>query len=168
MTVSPIPEGFHTLNCYAVVPDANEAIAFYEKAFGAERVVHMPGPGGQGTMHAEVRIGDSVLMLTDENPQWNKKSAVTLGGSPIAFHLYCEDVDGWIERAVAAGCEVVMPASDMFWGDRFGQVRDPFGLEWSIATHVEDVPPEEMAKRAEAWFSAMAEGEGCHEPGTSG
>lgn len=153
--VQPVPEGFRNVNCYLVVPDANEAIAFYEKAFGAERGVHMPGPGGQGTMHAEIRIGDTTVMLTDENPAWNKKSAKTLGGSPVSMHVYCEDADAWFQRAVAAGCEARFPVTPMFWGDRMGQVADPFGIEWGIATHVEDVPPEEMGTRAQAFFQSM-------------
>ena len=157
MTVNPVPQGFHTVNCYIVVPNSQEAMAFYEKAFGAEVAVHMPGPGGQGTMHAELRIGDSTVMLTDENEQWGKKSALTLGGSPVAMHVYCEDADAFFKQAVDAGCTEKFPVTEMFWGDRFGQVVDPYGVEWGIATHVEDVAPEEMGKRAEAFFASMSQ-----------
>lgn len=155
MSVSPVPAGFHTVNSYIVVPDSEKAMEFYGKAFGAQSIMRMPGPGGHGTMHAEIRIGDSSLMLTDENPQWNKRSALTLGGSPISMMLYVDDADASFKRAVEAGCEATFPVSDMFWGDRFGQVKDPYGVEWSIATHVEDVEPEECARRAEAWFASM-------------
>lgn len=157
MTVSPVPEGYHSVTPYLIVPDAVEAMAFYEKALGATRVVHMPGPGGQGTMHAEIRIGDSFVMLSDENPQWEMPSPGTLGGSPVNFMIYLEDCDAAIEKAVAAGCEIKFPASDMFWGDRMGKVQDPFGYQWSFATHKEDVPEEEMASRQQKWLEEMAQ-----------
>ncbi len=155
-----IPEGFNTVSTYLIVKDAKKALDFYQKALGAEAGVHMPGPGGQGTMHAEMRIGNSTVMLTDENPQWEMKAPETLGGSPASLHLYVEDVDKAFKRAVDAGCEVVAPLMDAFWGDRYGKVKDPYGHQWGFATHVEDVPPEEMGKRAEAWFAEMAGGQG--------
>lgn len=152
--VSPIPEGYGTVTTYLVVPNAMEAIAFYEKAFGAEQVVHMPWPQG-GTMHAEIRIGNTQLMLSDENPDWEMPSAKTLGGSPVSFMIYGEDCDADFQKAVDAGCTVKAPLSDMFWGDRMGKVEDPFGFQWSIATHKEDFTPEELDQRREAWVAEM-------------
>ena len=151
----PIPDGFNTVSVYLIVPDALEAIAFYEKALGATRGSHMPGPGGQGTMHAEIHVGNSTIMLTDENPAWEMKSAKTLGATPVGLHLYVEDCDAMFQRAVDAGCEVKAPLMDAFWGDRYGKVVDPFGFEWGFATHVEDVPEEEMGQRAAAFFAEM-------------
>ncbi len=154
-----VPEGFNTVSVYMIVKDAKEAIDFYQKAFGAEAGVHMPGPDGQGTMHAEFRIGNSTVMVTDENPQWGMKSPSTLGGTATGLHLYVDDADKAFQRAIDAGCTVKAPLMDAFWGDRFGKVTDPFGHEWGIATHVEDVEPEDMAKRAAAFFAEMAGGE---------
>lgn len=154
-----IPEGFNTVSTYLIVKDAKEALSFYRKALGAEAGAHMAGPGGQGTMHAEMRIGNSTVMLTDENPQWDMKAPETLGGSPSSMHLYVENADEAFQRAVDAGCEVMAPMMDAFWGDRYGKVIDPFGHQWGFATHVEDVSPEEMGKRAAAWFAEMAGGE---------
>ena len=155
MSVSPIPKGYTSVTAYLVVPNSLEAMEFYAKAFGAKQMVHMPGPGGQGTMHAEMQIGNSFVMITDENPQWEMPSAKTLGGSPVNFMIYQEDCDAAFEKAVAAGCEVKFPVSDMFWGDRMGKVQDPFGVQWSVATHVEDVPEEEMGPRAQKWMEEM-------------
>jgi len=155
MAVSPIPPEFNSVSAYLIVPNAVDAMAFYEKAFGAKEVFRMPGPDGQSTMHAEVTLGDSKIMLTDENPQWNLQSALTLGGSPVSLHLYVEDCDALFQQAVAAGCEVVAPLADMFWGDRFGKVKDPYGIQWSIASVKEEVPPEEMAARAKEAFKNM-------------
>ena len=138
-----IPEGFNTVNTYLIVKDAKQALDFYQKALGAEAGVHMPGPGGQGTMHAEMRIGNSTVMLTDENPQWEMKAPETLGGSPTSMHLYVEDADKAFQRAVDAGCTVTAPMMDAFWGDRYGKVMDPYGHQWGFETHVEDVPPED-------------------------
>ncbi|MCB9869886.1 MAG: VOC family protein [Planctomycetes bacterium] len=155
MSVKPIPDGFHSVNCYLVVPKAKEALEFYGKAFGAEAGMVMEMPGGGATMHAEMRMGNSMVMLTDANPQWHKKSPADLGGSPVSMHLYVEDTDAAFQRAVEAGCTVGFPPGDMFWGDRFAQVIDPYGHTWSIATHIEDVSPEECTKRAAAWFASM-------------
>ncbi|HXV77139.1 MAG TPA: VOC family protein [Candidatus Polarisedimenticolaceae bacterium] len=156
MATKPIPEGFNTVSSYLVVSDAAKAIEFYAKAFGAERVNHMPMPGGKGTMHAEMRLGDSRFMLTDENPQWGTRSPKSLGGTPVSMHIYTRDADAMFKRAVGAGCEVQMPPTDMFWGDRYAKVADPFGHVWGIATHVEDVPDAELGKRAKKWFADMA------------
>lgn len=155
MAVSPIPPGFNSVSSYIVVPNAKEALEFYGKAFGAETVLRIPGPDGNSTMHAEMRIGNSIVMMSDEKPQWNAKSPKTLGGTPASQHLYVEDVDALFQRAVAAGCTVVMPVSPTFWGDRFAKVEDPYGHGWSMATHVEDVPESELAERARKWMAEM-------------
>lgn len=146
------PQGYHTLNPYFVVPNAAEAIDFYSKALGAVELYRMDGPGGM-IMHAEIKIGDSVLMLSDENPEQGAVAPSSLGGSPVHILLYVDDVDAGYQRAVDAGANGVMPPMDMFWGDRFGKFTDPFGHNWSIATHVEDVAPDEMAKRAQEAFA---------------
>ncbi len=159
MAVKPIPEGFNTVSVYLVVKNAVEALEFYQKAFGAEPGVRMPGPDGKSTMHAEMRIGNSMVMLTDENPQWEMKSPHTLGGSPSSLHIYVEDVDKYFNRAIEAGCEVKAPLMDAFWGDRFGKVTDPFGHEWGIATHKEDLSGEEIGKRAAEFFASMSGGD---------
>ena len=148
--VDPIPPRCHTVNLYLVVPDAVEALAFYANAFGAEMICRMPGPGGQGTMHAEMSIGDSTVMLMDEFPEYGMKSPKSLGGICVAVHLYVEDADSLFARAAAAGCTVLHPMSDMFWGDRFGKVADPYGHHWGIATHKEDVDEAELQRRSTA------------------
>jgi len=147
MAVRPIPEGYHTVTPSLTIRDASRAIDFYKRAFGAQELMRMPGPGGK-IMHAEIRIGDSVLMLTDEFPEMGGKSPQALGGSPVYLFLYVENVDTVFKRAVDAGAQVKMPVADMFWGDRFGRLADPFGHEWGIATHKEDLTPEEIARRA--------------------
>ena len=153
---NPIPEGFCTVTPHLVVSDGAKAIDFYKKAFGAEEICRMPGPGGQGVMHAEVRIGNSPVMIAEEWPQEGcPKSPLSLGGSPVTIHLYVEDADAAYSKATAAGATGVMPPMDMFWGDRYGKVKDPFGHEWSIATHIEDVPMEDMGPRAEKAFAEM-------------
>lgn len=151
-----IPEGYHTVTAYLVVRDADTTIAFLRKAFGAEEILRMAGPDGKGVGHAEVRIGDSHVMLAEENPAWGQKAAETLGGSPVSLHLYVADVDAAFQRAVAAGAKAVMPPTDMFWGDRFGKVLDPSGIQWGIATNKETVPPAELEKRAKAFYIEMA------------
>jgi uncharacterized glyoxalase superfamily protein PhnB len=153
--VKPIPERFNTVSVYLFVPNGAEALDFYAKAFGAETLCHMPGPNGQGTMHAEMRIGNSTMMLSDDNEQLNLKSPKSAGAGTASVHLYVEDVDAAFERATVAGCEVLMPPADMFWGDRFTKVVDPYGHQWGIATHTEDVPPEEMEQRAAEFFANM-------------
>jgi PhnB protein len=145
--VKSVPDGYHTLTPYLVIRDAAKAIEFYEKAFGAKETFRMPGPGGK-IMHAELQIGDSMLMLAEEMPEYGAKSPQALGGSPVNVFLYVEDADKVFNQAVAAGATVTMPLADQFWGDRYGKLADPFGHQWSVATHKEDVAPEEMAKRA--------------------
>jgi PhnB protein len=142
-SVKPIPEGMHTLTPHLVCADASSAIDFYKKAFGATELARMPGPNGK-LMHGAVRIGDSVLMLVDEMPEWGSLGPKALKGSPVTIHMYVEDADAALARAVAAGAKVTMPLADMFWGDRYGQIEDPFGHRWSIATHIRDASPEEM------------------------
>jgi PhnB protein len=143
----PIPDGYHTLTPYLIVDDAARAIEFYKAAFGATEVMRMPGPGGR-IGHAEVRIGDSPVMLADEFPEMGAKSRRTIGGSPVMLYLYVEDVDAVIARAVAAGAKLVRPVEDQFYGDRVGAVEDPSGLQWFVSTHKEDVPPDELRRRA--------------------
>lgn len=145
----PIPDGYHAISPMLVAKDARKAIDFYKKAFDAKEKFVMPGPNGQGVMHAELQIGDSVFMMGDENPQRNRKSAETLGSSPVSFYLYVKNVDASFKNAVDAGATVEMPLQDMFWGDRAGTVKDPFGYTWMIATHTKDLTPEEIKKGAE-------------------
>jgi PhnB protein len=148
MAVKPIPDGYHSVTPYLIVHDAAAALDFYKKAFGAVETVRMPSPGGK-VGHAEIRIGDSVVMLADEFPEMQHKSARTMGGSPISLMIYVEDVDARVAQAVAAGGKLVRPVADQFYGDRTGGVDDPFGYHWYLATHVEDVPPDELKKRAQ-------------------
>lgn len=147
--VKPVPEGFHTVTPHLVVRDAAKAIDFYVKAFGAEERYRMPGPGGV-VMHAELSLGDSIIMLGEEAPQMGAISPQTIGGSPVTLMIYVKDVDASFARADQAGCTVQMPPTDMFWGDRYGKLADPFGHQWAIATHKEDVAPDEMARRMAA------------------
>jgi PhnB protein len=155
MTVNAIPDGCNSINVYVFVHDAASALDFYARAFDGQQGTVLRIPGSDMVMHGEVRIGNSTLMLSQENPDWGTSSARSLGGSPVEFMIYVEDVDAAIQRAVDAGCEIAEPVADAFWGDRMGKVSDPFGLKWTIATHVEDVPDEEMAKRAEKFLSEM-------------
>ena len=157
MAVKAIPDRFNSLSSYVIVKDVQKAIDFYQKAFGGEPGVVMKMPGSDAILHAEVRIGNSTMMLSQENPQWDSKSAETLGGSPISMHIYVEDADKAFERATGAGCEVAFPVGDMFWGDRYGKVKDPFGIQWGIATHTNDYTEEEMAKGAAEWFASMSQ-----------
>ncbi|MGW8159379.1 MAG: VOC family protein [Desulfoprunum sp.] len=140
-----------------VFKDARKAIEFYKKAFGAEERFVMPGPAGKGIMHAEIRIGSSPMMLGEENPQCSCRSAETKGGSPISFYVYVDNVDEAFRTAVAAEVEVEMPVDDMFWGDRMGTVRDPFGYSWSLASHTRDLTMAEIEEGAKAAFAKMAE-----------
>jgi PhnB protein len=155
MAVKPIPEGYHTLSAYLAVDNASEAIDFYKRAFGAKERVRMDAPGGT-VGHAELEIGDSLIMLSDPMPQALTKSPKKLGGTTMGLFMYSKDVDAAIEKAVEAGATVEMEPDDMFWGDRFGSVVDPYGHSWAIATHVEDVPPEEMEERGRAAMAAMS------------
>jgi PhnB protein len=154
MATKPIPEGYHTLSPYLAVDDAARAIEYYAKAFGAKELVRMDGPGGT-IGHAELEVGDSRIMLSDPFPQASTRPPKDLGGTSASVFMYVEDVDAVVKRAVDAGATVTMEVADQFWGDRFGTITDPFGHVWSIATHVEDVPPDEMAERAKAAMAAM-------------
>jgi PhnB protein len=151
----PIPEGYSTLTPYLAVEDAASAIEFYQRAFDAKERVRMPGPG-EAIMHAELEIGDSVLMLSDPFPQASTKPPKELGGTSVNLMFYVEDTDAAYRQAIDAGATSVMEPEDMFWGDRFSLVQDPYGHTWTIATHVEDVSPEEMQRRSEEWMSQMA------------
>jgi PhnB protein len=155
MAVKPIPEGYHTVTPYLSLDDAAAAIEYYKKAFGAKERVRMGGPGGK-IGHAELEIGDSLVMLADSFPQSSTKPPKELGGTTSSVMLYVEDVDAVVKQAVDAGATVTMEVADQFWGDRLGSITDPFGHSWSLATHVEDVPPEEMEKRAEEAMAAMS------------
>lgn len=155
MAVQPIPEGYRTITPYLAVEDASGAIDFYQRALGAKESVRMPGPGG-AIMHAELDIGDSKVMLSDPFPQASTKPPKELGGTSVGVFVYVDNVDELVQQAVDAGATLTMAPEDQFWGDRFGSVTDPFGHSWQIATHVEDVSPEEMAKRAEEWMAAAA------------
>jgi uncharacterized glyoxalase superfamily protein PhnB len=152
-----IPDGFHTITPYLRVRSGRDAIAFYKKAFAAEEVYVLPGPDGS-VMHAELKIGDSRLMLGEECKEWGMLSPQSLGGNGSGLHLYVEDVDASFKRAVDAGCTVKMPPADMFWGDRYGKVTDPFGHEWSIGTHIEDLAPDEIARRGVEAMKNMPKG----------
>jgi len=147
MAVKPIPDGYHSVTPYLIVHDAAGALEFYKKALSAVELLRMPAPGGK-IGHAEIRIGDSPVMLADENLAMGARSARTIGGSPISLMVYVEDVDARVAQAVAAGATLVRPVANQFYGDRTGGIDDPFGYHWYLATHVEDVPPDELAKRA--------------------
>ena len=155
MAVQPVPDGYNTVSPYLAVEDAATAIDYYKKAFGATERVRMEAPDGK-IGHAELEIGDSIVMLADPTPQASTKPPHELGGTSAGVFLYVEDVDTVVKRAVDAGATVTMEVADQFWGDRFGTVTDPFGQVWSVATHIEDVPPAEMAERAKAAMAAMA------------
>jgi PhnB protein len=146
-TVQPIPNGYPRVSPYLHVDGADAALAFYKEVFGATERVRMPGPDGR-IGHAELELGDSLIMLADENPDWGVRGPKAFGGSPVTVSVYVEDVDAAFERALSAGATVVQPVENQFYGDRSGQFEDPFGHRWNVATHVEDVPPEEMAERA--------------------
>ncbi len=154
-----IPDGMHTLTPHIVCEGASDAIAFYRKAFDAKELTRLPAPGGK-VMHAAIPIDGSLVMLMDDFPEWGSLGPKALKGSPVTLHLYVQDVDAAIKQAVAAGAQVTMPAADMFWGDRYGQVVDPFGHRWSIATHKEDLTPEEIQRN----MAQMGEMEGCGDP----
>ncbi len=146
--VSHIPDGYNTVTPYLIINGAAKAIEYYKEAFGAKEVVRMDGPDGR-VGHAELQIGDSRIMLADENPQMGAghNSAASIGGSPVSIYLYLPDVDRVVERAVAAGAKILKPVQDQFYGDRSGFLQDPFGHLWGVATHVEDVSPQEMKER---------------------
>jgi PhnB protein len=151
----PVPEGYSTLTPYLAVDDASAAIDFYQRAFGATERARMAGPGG-AIMHAELEIGDSIVMLSDPFPQASTKPPKEIGGTSVSIMTYVEDTDAAYKQAIDAGATSLMEPDDMFWGDRFSSVQDPFGHSWTIATHIEDVSPEEMQKRSEEWAAQMA------------
>ena len=156
--VKPIPDGTHSLTAHIVCANAYDAMDFYKKAFNAVEEMRLPGHDGR-LMHGCIRIGDSQLMLTDENPAWGAFGPKALTGSPVTIHLTVADVDAAFAQAVAAGAKVTMPIADMFWGDRYGVLLDPFGHKWSVATHIRDMSPEEIQA---AMVEAMAKmGEPC-------
>ncbi len=150
--VKTIPEGYHSVTPYLCIDGAAEAIEFYKKAFGAKELSRMPAPGGK-VGHAEVQIGDSHVMLADEFPEMGFRSPKSVGGTPVMMHLYVDDVDATVARAASAGAKVVRAVEDQFYGDRGGKIEDPFGHSWYVSTHVEDVTPEELEKRAAAMFA---------------
>jgi len=154
MPAQPVPQGYNTLSVFLAVEDASEAIDFYTRALGARERMRMPGPEGK-IAHVELEIGDSIIMLADPFPQSSAQPPKQLGGTSAVLFLYVEDVDAFVQRAVDAGATLSMPVDDMFWGDRFGQISDPFGHQWQVATHKEDVPPDEMAERAKKAMAAM-------------
>ncbi len=154
MTVQAVPTGYHTLTPYMTVRDAARAIEFYKQAFGAVERGAMKGPDGK-IMHAELIIGDSIVMLADEQPQFGALSPQSTGGAGMGLHIYVEDVDSAFDRAVMAGAKVEMPVGDMFWGDRYGKLADPFGHKWSIATHKADLSAEEMERGMKAMMEDM-------------
>ncbi len=153
--VKPVPDGYHTATPALIVDDAVKALEFYSKAFGATERMRSAGPGGKLT-HAEFIIGDSTFMLADEIPEMGSRSPKHFDGSPGGVWLYVADVDATYQAATAAGAKSLSPPMDMFWGDRHARVRDPFGHEWSIATHIEDVSPADLEKRAKEFYERMA------------
>lgn len=149
------PEGYHTATPYLTIKGAADALEFYKRAFGATEVMRMTTPDGR-IGHAEIRIGDSPIMLSDEFPDMDARSPQMIGGSPVMIHLYVDDADALVKRAVDAGATLQRPVEDQFYGDRAGKLADPFGHIWWIATHVEDVPPQEIERRAAAMFGSTA------------
>jgi PhnB protein len=143
----PVPEGYHTATPYLIVDGAATALDFYKRVFGATERMRMPGPGGK-VGHAEINIGDSVIMLADEHPEMGARGPRAYGGAAVSLHLYVPDVDATVKKAVVAGATLLRPVEDKFYGDRMGTIEDPFGHHWHVSTHQEDVPPDEMARRA--------------------
>lgn len=155
MTIA-IPEEYRSVTPILVLKDARKAIEFYKRALGAQERLVMPGPDGKGVMHAELLIGNSIIMMGEENPHEPCKSAETLGSSPVSFYIYLDNVDEAYLKAVSAGAESRMPVQEMFWGDRVGTVQDPFGYTWMLATHTRDLTPQEIQQGAKAAFATMA------------
>jgi len=153
--IKPVPEGYHTLSPYLTVRGASDALEFYKKAFGATEICRLDMPDGK-IGHAEFKIGDSILMISDESPQCPSTSPEALGGSPVTLHLYVTDADATFAYAIKAGAKETMPLENQFWGDRMGGVVDPFGHNWMIATHIEDVDPSEFQSRMETCFAGKA------------
>lgn len=151
----PIPDGYRSVTPSFTFKDSQKALDFYAKAFGAKTLDLFPNMDGKGIMHATMQIGDSILMMGDEMPNQNCKSAETLGNSPVSFFLYVPDADAAFKQAVAAGCTAVMPVVEMFWGDRAGSLKDPFGYSWMVATHKRDMSKDEIRKEAASFFASM-------------
>lgn len=152
--VKPIPEGYHTATPYLILSGAAKALDYYQRAFGAQELMRMASPDGQHIMHAEIRIGDSPIMLADEYPDMGYRSPKAYGGTSVSLMLYVDDVDKVFKQAIAAGGKELRPLADQFYGDRTGTLEDPFGHVWTVATHVEEVSEAEMKKRAEAMAGA--------------
>lgn len=148
----PVPPGYHSITPSIIVRDAAGAIEFYKRAFGAEEAERMIGPDGK-VMHAEIRIGDSVVMLGDENPEWGMQSPLSTNGNPGSLHIYVDDADAAFDHALRAGAKVKQPLEDAFWGDRYGKVTDPYGHQWGIATRVKEMTQEQMRKAGEEWMA---------------
>ena len=155
MPVKPVPEGYHPITPHLLVRDAARAIEFYKQAFGAKDRGVMKGPDGK-VMHAELQIGDSIVMLADEMPEFGSRSPQSIGGSPTGLHIYTDNVDAAFDRAVKAGAQVEMPVMEQFWGDRYGKLKDPFGHSWSVATHVKDLSAQEMKRGMDEAMAKMA------------
>jgi PhnB protein len=151
-----IPDGYHSINIYLVVRNAENTIQFYKKAFGAEERFRMHGPDGKTIMHADLKIGDSVFMLTEESPDMKALSPESICGSPVSMYVYVKDVDTIFNQAISDGATVLKPVKDQFYGDRSGYLRDPFGHLWSIATHKKDLSPDELRKAGEEFFEEMS------------
>ena len=147
--VKPVPEGYHSVTPYLIIDGAAKALDFYTRVFGATERMRMPGAGGK-VGHAEIGLGDSVIMLADEHPEMGARGPGALGGSPVSLVLYVDDVDATVKAAVAAGAKLLRPVENQFYGDRSGTIEDPFGHRWHVSTHVEDVPPDELQRRAAA------------------
>ena len=156
MSVKAIPEGYHSVTPHMVIRDCIKALEFYKNAFDAKQLSLTQGPDGK-VMHASIKIGDSIIMMSDEFPDFGSVSPEKLGGSPMGLHIYVPDVDASFERAVKAGAQVEMPVMDQFWGDRYGRLRDPFGHKWSIATHTKDLSMDEMKKGMDEAMAKFAE-----------
>lgn len=160
MAKSSPPKGYHSVTPSIIVRDTAKAIDFYKEAFGAEEIGRMPAPDGS-IMHAEIKIGDSLVMLGEENEQWGTRSPLSTNGNPSSLHIYVDNVDASFDRAIKAGAKVRYPLEDAFWGDRYGKVTDPFGHEWALATRVKDLTPEEMDKAGREWMAkTMASAQG--------
>ena len=151
-TVTPVPEDFHTITPHLIVREAARAVIFYERAFGAEELYRNLAPDGESIVHSELLLGESRFFVNEEFPEHGQLSPLARGGSAVTLHLYVEDVDELFARAVAAGAEVVIELADQFWGDRYGRLRDPFGHEWSLASRIEDLSPDEIHQRAATVF----------------
>ncbi|HLV26159.1 MAG TPA: VOC family protein [Gemmatimonadales bacterium] len=155
MAAKSPPEGYHTVTPSIVVRNLNDALDFYQAAFGAEVLYRMTGPDGS-VMHAEMRIGDSIIMLGPESEQWGSKSPLSTNGNPQSLLLYVADADAAVDKAVKAGAIISSPLEDAFWGDRYGKVTDPFGHDWAIATHLRDLSPDEMKAAMDQWMAQQA------------